>query len=174
MHEVHIRPYQPEDLAPCRALWVELTDRHRELFDDPKIGGEDPGRLFDAHLSEVGPEQVWVAVRRDRPVGFVSLKLSTAASGARAAEVAELVVARASRGCGVGRALLDHAIAEARRLAIRFLSIQPVARNDGAVRLYHAAGFRLVGQLELFIDLGGDNPVQPLPGFRLAGCDFNV
>jgi hypothetical protein len=67
---VGIRRYEPGDRDACRGLWVELTEWHRELFDSPTIGGEDPGSAFDEHLGRVGTEHVWVAVDDGRPVGM--------------------------------------------------------------------------------------------------------
>jgi hypothetical protein len=61
MAEVAIRPYRPTDLEACRALWVELVQRHREIYQDPSIGGDDPGLYFDRHLAQVGAERIWVA-----------------------------------------------------------------------------------------------------------------
>lgn len=37
-----VRPYRPDDLEPCRALWAALVERHRQLYADPTIGGEAP------------------------------------------------------------------------------------------------------------------------------------
>ncbi len=34
-----IRLYEPADLADCRSLWAELTQRHRDIYADPTIGG---------------------------------------------------------------------------------------------------------------------------------------
>jgi hypothetical protein len=42
-------------------LWAELTGWHREQCDDPTIGGDDPGRGFDAYLAANASERVWVA-----------------------------------------------------------------------------------------------------------------
>lgn len=49
-----VRSYTSADLAACRALWIELTEWHRDLYKTLEIGGFDPGLLFDAHLERVG------------------------------------------------------------------------------------------------------------------------
>jgi hypothetical protein len=41
--QVKIRNYRADDLAACRALWVELTEWHRQIYASPQIGGTDPG-----------------------------------------------------------------------------------------------------------------------------------
>jgi len=61
-----------QDKEQCRALWKELTERHREIYDDPSIGGEHPEDYFDKHLGKVGADNLWVAVRGSRVVGLAS------------------------------------------------------------------------------------------------------
>src|SRR4029453_18386226 len=56
-----VRGYEPGDLEWCRGLWVELTQWHRDIFDSPGIGGDNPGLAFDEHLAKVGAENIWVA-----------------------------------------------------------------------------------------------------------------
>ena len=45
-----VRAYESRDLDACRGLWEELTQWHRDLYQNPGIGGDDPGRFFDRHL----------------------------------------------------------------------------------------------------------------------------
>ena len=97
-----IRRYKPEDLESCRALWVELTEWHRHIYQSPSIGGPDPGRYFDEHLSRVGPEHVWVAQLDGRIVGMSGLIPSEAE-----AELEPLVVSESHRGLGIGRQLAE-------------------------------------------------------------------
>lgn len=106
---VRIRGYDTSDLDACRRLWVELTEWHRELFASPGIGGDDPGRQFDEHLSRVGVEHIWVAEGNGRPVGMVGVIPSTGES-----ELEPIVVAREWRGRGVGDALARVVIDAAR------------------------------------------------------------
>src|SRR6266852_8310792 len=69
-----IRPYEDRDRKACRALWRELTQVHRDLYDTQAIGGDgDPGDFFDEHLERVGPERVWVAEEAGAVVGFAVL-----------------------------------------------------------------------------------------------------
>ena len=44
---VGIREYASADYSACRMLWVELTEHHRRIYEDPSIGGDDPGGAFD-------------------------------------------------------------------------------------------------------------------------------
>ncbi len=95
----------------------------------------------------------WIAERDGAVLGFCSL----IAEGEEAV-VEPLVVTTSARSQGAGTALLDTAIAAARKRGVRFLSIRPVARNVDAIRLYHEAGFRLLGQVDMFMDLTGSPP----------------
>lgn len=165
MSEILIRPYQQSDLEQCRALWTELTEHHRELYNDPTIGGLDPSLHFDRHLARVGSDHLWVAVG-DEVLGLVGLVV-----GQQEAEVEPIVVARCWRGRGIGQLLLERAIAEARRLGVRFLNVRPVARNTEAISWFHRAGFRVLGHVELFVDLQ-PRPGSWQPGPTLFGCRF--
>jgi GNAT superfamily N-acetyltransferase len=101
---VSIRRYRPDDLDACRSLWTELTDRHRKLYADETIGGDDPGRGFDEHLAEVGAERIWVAELDGRVVGLAGAVVS-----GRKVELEPLSVRAGCRGAGIGRRLTGDA-----------------------------------------------------------------
>lgn len=172
---VSVRSYRPADLEACRALWAALTEWHRGLYADPGIGGPDPGRHFDAHLERVGPERIWVAEAGGRVVGFAGC-----IPGDGEAELEPVVVDPAHRGRGVGALLTRAVVQAARESGVRYLKVRPVARNAGAIRFFHAAGFDVLGQVELFMDFrppGGpslEGGRRWRPGERLAGRDFEV
>ena len=163
---ITIRNYVPDDLAACRALWVELTDWHRELYDNPSIGGKHPGLQFDDHLHRVGPEHLWVATIGDRVVGLAGM-----IPGDREAELEPVVVSQAFRGRGIGLELAQSVVAHAKAAGVRFLSARPVARNAGAVRFFHRLGFRVLGHIELLADFAGRDWQS---GHNLAGRDFQL
>jgi len=145
---ISIRPYQPSDLEACRALWVELTHHHHQLYNDPTIGGDDPGSNFDRHLERVGMGRIWVAEKDKKVIGMVGLLIY-----AQEAEVEPMIVSRRYRRKGVGERLLRRAVAEARQLNVRYLNVRPVARNVDAMMFFFQVGFRLLGKPELFMDL---------------------
>src|SRR5881392_280551 len=94
-----VRGYREEDRAACRALWRELTQTHRDLYDDQSIGGEgDLGDYFDEHFERVGGDQVWIAELDGRVVGFTSMILDP---DRPVGELEPIVVARDARGAGV-------------------------------------------------------------------------
>ena len=159
-----IRKYHDEDREQCRALWRELTEHHRQIYQDPSIGGEHPEDYFDKHLATVGSEQLWVAVQ-DSVVGLVGLILKE-----EQAEVEPLIVSKAYRGKGIGTRLVEHVISVAREKGVRFLDVKPVARNVSTVKFLYRRGFRNLGHMDLFIDLS-DSAWKPGP--RIFGCRFN-
>jgi N-acetylglutamate synthase-like GNAT family acetyltransferase len=167
MNEITIRDYHPSDLERCRALWEELTQHHREIYEDPGIGGDSPGLHFDKHLDRVGPERVWVAEQRGQVIGLAGLILDDAE-----AEVEPIVVAARCRGAGVGQALLGRLTEEAQKLDVRYLSVRPVARNVEAIAFFHGSGFQTLGHIELLVELDRSTPGTWKPGPELFGHSF--
>jgi GNAT superfamily N-acetyltransferase len=162
-----VRKYEARDLAACRALWAELTQVHRDLYDDPTFGGDDPGPAFDTHLAEVGADRIWVAeAEGGAVVGLAGLLVDS-----EHAELEPIVVGEAWRGSGAGRALADAVIAAARELGFPRLRVRPVGRNTGAIRFFHALGFDVLGRVDLRIDF---EPIERTAGERIAGREFRV
>jgi GNAT superfamily N-acetyltransferase len=164
---VSIRRYRPDDLDACRALWVDLTERHRELYADETIGGDHPGRGFDAHLAEVGPERIWVAELDGRVVGLAGAIVS-----GRKVELEPLSVRAGCRGAGIGRRLAEEVIAFAREHGARQVVVRPTGRNAEAIRVFHALGFDVLTRVELVRDLTEDERWRE--GQDVAGRTFRV
>lgn len=164
-----IRPYKTEDLESGKSLWVELTEWHRAIYESPNIGGSDPGRQFDEHLSRVGPEHVWIAEIVGRVVGLAGLIL-----GEGEAELEPLVVSEPYRGLGIGRQLTEAVITAVRKQGVRQIKVRPAARNMAAIQFFHEMGFDILGQIELFMELDSTSRQIWKPGEQLAGKDFRV
>jgi len=162
-----VRGYRDADLEACRALWVELTQWHRDIYAAPEIGGDDPGAYFDGHLATVGADNIWVAEDDGRLAGFAGM-----IPGETTAELEPIVVSATYRGRGVGRALADAVVASARERGLRQVLARPVARNAEAIRFFHAQGFGVLGQIELIFDLTASERWRP--GAQIAGLDFKV
>jgi GNAT superfamily N-acetyltransferase len=147
---VTIRPYRPLDHRACRELWADLIQTKRDLYQDPTIGGPDPGAGFEEYLTRLDLAGIWVAEHRDDGVvGLVGLVLGTR----RAGQVEPIVVAERWRGRGIGRALLQHVAAEARRRDLSQVSVSPDSRNIEAIRCLHAAGYDVLSSVALTLDL---------------------
>lgn len=163
-----IRRFRDEDSAACRALWAELTRWHRALYDDPSIGGEDPGAGFDDYVDEFARARLWVAERRGSVVGFVGLIVR-----GRQAEIEPVVVSFDARGQGIGRALVEQALDVARAERVGQVKVSPVARNAQAIIFFHELGFTALGHVDLLLDLRRPAGYWR-PGEHLAGRDFDV
>lgn len=165
---VFIRQYEPADYAVCRdRLWACLTQHHREIYDAPYIGGDDPGADFDRHLELVGPERLWVAQIDDRVVGLTGLIVTEQSS-----EIEPIVVDPDHRRRGVASALLEHLerVVELERLPA--LSVRPVARNTMILDFLSKRGFNTLGHVELIIR-PEDSP-RWREGAEVSGVRFRV
>ena len=168
MSDVTIRPYEPDDVAACRLLWAQMTQHHRDIYNDPSIGGDNPGLEFDQHLEKVSAKHVWVACIDEQVVGLTAL-IHTGEE----AEIEPVAVSKEHRGQGVGRALVDHATAEAKKLGVLCLSVKPVARNEDAIAFFHEIGFNTLGHIQLFKWLGPPMPGQWRSGPTISGRSFD-
>lgn len=144
-----IREYEERDAAALEVCFVELQESERLLDPHLREGGAAAGEYL-AHMFRRCAEtegKVFVAEAGGSVVGFVSV---WARVQSRAVEeeqyeyayVSDLVVLRAHRGRGLGRALLRRAEEYAARRGARLLRIAVYATNVGARRLYEGAGFR--------------------------------
>lgn len=143
-----LREYLPDDYSACRALWVELTQHHRDLYDAPTIGGDDPGVDLDEYLDMGNRAVSWVATLDGRIVGLAGLLIEDSE-----AEVEPVIVSQRQRGSGVGSMLVARAIEEARSRGLASIKVRPVARNATAMQFFHRAGFQTLGHVELFQSL---------------------
>ncbi|MBI4767852.1 MAG: GNAT family N-acetyltransferase [Deltaproteobacteria bacterium] len=145
---IKIRKYKPSDIIACRCLWAELTQKHRDIYDDQTIGGENPGSNFDLYIKKKNLHGPWVATFDSQVIGLTGLLVE-----GEEADVEPAVVSKQYRNQGVGTALVKYAIQKAKKLGIRFLSAKPVVRNVEAMSFLIKEGFNITGQIELFQDL---------------------
>jgi len=123
----------PEDLLAFRTLNEEWIGLHFALEDtDRQQLGDPAGKI-------VRPGgQVYMARLGDRTVGCVALKVM----GTGEFEVCKMAVDPEVRGQGIGRRLLEYAVAQARGLGARRLYLESSTRLGPAVHLYERLGFR--------------------------------
>ncbi len=116
-----------------------FADLAAELAALPGAYGPPDGALL---LARVGGE----------PAGCIALKRLDGES----AELARLYVRPACRGSGLGRALSERAMAEARKLGYRRAALHTLRRWQAACGLYRALGFEPV---EAFYEVPLDDVV---------------
>jgi GNAT superfamily N-acetyltransferase len=153
--KIAVRDYSTSDYEACRSLWGELAQHHADIYEDPSIAGDDPGRGFDEYLARTDRCCAWIAESGGEVLGFAGLLDTVGDEGV--AEIEPVVISTASRGAGIGTKLVQHAISEARTRGFRFLTIRPVLRNEEAFALYVRLGFDHVGSVELFQELSPES-----------------
>ena len=122
------------------------------LADDPIGGGrENPGTELDPAYSEAfaaldcDPNQLLVAAERGgQVIGVLQLSFIPGLTrrGMWRGQIEGVRVAASERGSGVGRALLEWALAECRRRGCGLVQLTSDKRRAEAHRFYEALGFQ--------------------------------
>jgi GNAT superfamily N-acetyltransferase len=164
-----IRQYEPSDYDVCRhRLWVQLAQRHRDIYNAPEIGGDDPGAGFDKHLALVGPDQLWVAELDTEVVGLIGLILTEDSS-----EIEPVIVDDRCRGHGVGSALVEHVKQVAIERDLPVLMVRPVGRSSRMLEFMSKHGFDTIGNVEPILR-GTAGPTRWIDDAEVSGVRFNV
>lgn len=158
-----IRRLQPADWRSYRDL------RLRALREAPDAFGSThdaeaarPDALWAARLAEAAASAhecpLW-AWHGPQPCGLVWARLP--ADEPRIAQLFQMWVDPQSRGLGVGRALLDAAVAWTRRAGARWVCLDVSTSQTAALSLYRACGFKEEGALHPLRE-GSAVMVQPM------------
>jgi L-amino acid N-acyltransferase YncA len=124
-----------------------------EIFHDVIAPGDT--YAFDPQMSRQDALTYWfrsdthtyVAEQDRYVVGTYILRPNQSGGGSRVANAA-FIVALKVRGQGIGRAMGEHCLREARRLGFRAMQFNfVVSTNEGAIRLWKQLGFEIVGTL---------------------------
>jgi GNAT superfamily N-acetyltransferase len=165
MTPVAVRSYRPSDHSAGRRLWSELTNQHNQMYGEAVAEG---GAGFEEYLTRLDLSGLWVADHADDGViGLIGLIMR-----GRAGEVEPIVVTTSHRHKGVGRRLLRHVAAEAKKRNMSALTISPSSRNVEAIRSLHAAGYDVVSSIELTLDLDRHQHEWQLDGLELHELQF--
>lgn len=120
-----------------RAVWEPL----RETVDERLLADQSPGREEIAAWLRGGFE-VYVARLEGDLVGALRCSFPTGTCF-----LDRIAVLPDRRGRGTGRALLDHAVSRARRAGVAKVWLNLSPKLEGAVALFHSAGFKESGYL---------------------------
>ncbi|HEX6442710.1 MAG TPA: helix-turn-helix domain-containing GNAT family N-acetyltransferase [Stellaceae bacterium] len=136
-----LRPHRAGDLG-----WI--VGRHGALYAKEYGWDED----FEAMVAEIAArflanfdarrERCWIAERDGEPVGSVALVAETDTIG----RLRLLLVEPATRGCGLGRRLVEECLGFARQAGYCKVVLSTFNVLIAARRIYEAAGFRLVSE----------------------------
>lgn len=126
-----------------RTLKLEVTTRGATL--DERAAPTPIRREYAlSAVVDALPEISWVRVAHDES-GVIGLAALSVETWNRRARLEHLYVTRQARGRGVGRALVEAAIAAAGGLGARGVWVETQTTNVGAVRFYERHGFRWCG-----------------------------
>jgi ribosomal protein S18 acetylase RimI-like enzyme len=151
-----------ERIPDLAQLWEALEDHHATLPAMPPVRAlEESWRRRRAQYERWlgnGSAKLFLATRRGRPVGYLMLRFGEGANtweiGEGSAEVETLAVLATERSAGVGKALMDSALAAAKAEGVRAVAVGVAHTNDAAIRFYERAGFRPFYVLMLRVDEG--------------------
>ena len=124
-----------------------------EIFHDVIAPGDT--YAFDPQMSRQDALTYWfrsdthtyVAEQDRHVVGTYILRPNQSGGGSHVANAAFMVASNA-RGQGIGRAMGEHCLREARRLGFRAMQFNfVVSTNEGAIRLWKQLDFEIVGTL---------------------------
>ncbi len=169
MKDVKIRAYRDVDYTICRALWTELTQHHRMIYDDPTIGGSDPGAGLDTYLAIPKRIGTWVAESDGVIIGMTGL---IAGTWQGEGEIEPVVVTANCRLQGIGTQLVQRDLVEARKAGIHSLSVRPAARNKSAILFFVKSGFNTAGYVDLYQDLDAVRERKRHSGIMVHGIEL--
>jgi ribosomal protein S18 acetylase RimI-like enzyme len=133
--EIQIRVAVSADAAEIARL---LHDFNTE-FSEPSPGVD---RLTDTVAGVILRGEATVLLAGDGPDGLAVLRFRTAIwSSGPEAHLQELYVVPALRGHGIGRALLEAAVAAARAAGASWIDLNTSTDDEAAIALYESAGF---------------------------------
>ena len=141
-----------ERVSVANAMVFKLV-RLRALHEDPTAFGStyaEESRLTDAEWIDLAARRtakgsmVWLAFADDVPCGIVGVFLESATH----ARLVSMWVAKVARAQGIGKALVEAAIAWARESRAQTVVLTVTSNNDTATRFYEGLGFARTGRTE--------------------------
>jgi L-amino acid N-acyltransferase YncA len=139
---VEIREATAADRDAIWDIFREVVDARDTYAFDPGMSRQEAlGYWFQADT------QTYAAETGGRIVGTYILRPNQSGGGSHVANAA-FMVAPAARGEGIGGAMGEHCLSEARRLGFRAMQFNFVVSTNGpAIRLWKQLGFKIVGTL---------------------------
>ena len=145
MSNITIRLYQPGDLDAIKRLTVEAfggVTLEQNVEDTlGLLHGHDWRWRKSRHVDEdvaAHPSGIFVAEAQGRVAGYITTRVDHESGKGR---IPNLAVAADSRGHGLGRRLIEHALDYFRREGLDYVMIETMAQNEVGRHLYPACGF---------------------------------
>ena len=138
-----IRPATDADRDAIWQIFREVIIAGETYPIEANIPKEDALRYWFKHNAHV-----CVTERENGIIGSYTLHRNQPAGGAHVANAA-FIVANRARGQGIGRAMGEHCLKQARRLGYRAMQFNfVVSTNASAVKLWQDLGMKIVGTLQ--------------------------
>jgi len=139
---ITIRKAEEADFDSIWRIFHEVVRRGDTYTYDPETTREQAHSIWMS-----GGHTTYVACVDDRVVGTYILKPNQPGLGSHVAN-AGYMVGEDGRGKGVGKAMCEHSLEEARRMGFRAMQFNMVvSTNESAVSLWKKFGFSVVGTL---------------------------
>jgi GNAT superfamily N-acetyltransferase len=146
---LRIRPAGPSDRDVVHGLLTAQMVEHRLPAEPERIE-----RGLDAAFRPGPPAWLFLAERDGQAVGvFLANQIVSVEKGGETLWIEELYVTPGARRTGVARALLAHALDEARRRGLRAFDLEVVPTQAAALALYRALGFVDVPRQRMSLEL---------------------
>jgi len=139
---MHIRLVRPSDAEPIRAIYNVEVLGSTATFDLVPRTPEEQLAWMSEHR---GPHPAIVAVDDDAVLGFGSLSAFRNRPAYATTVEDSVYVDAASRGAGVGRALLGELMVLANQHGFHAVIARIGGGNESSIRLHLACGFEMVG-----------------------------
>ncbi len=148
---LEFREYQETDLDQMISIWNVVVEAG-DAFPQIEPLDEQSAREFFAAQSYTG-----VAAIDDTIFGLYIVHPNNIGRCAHVAN-ASYAVAKASRGLGLGTALVEDSLRQATRLGFRGMQFNAVvASNEAALHIYDSLGFKRIGTIPGGFVSGGGN-----------------
>ncbi|MGN0038248.1 MAG: GNAT family N-acetyltransferase [Coriobacteriales bacterium] len=139
--QVAVRAYEDADLPAMARIWNKVVEDGRAFPQDETLSPQEAAAFFAAQTF------TGVAVVEGRVAGLYILHPNDIGRKGHIAN-ASYAVDALIRGCGIGRALVAHSLAQLAPCGFRGLQFNAVvASNLGAIHLYESLGFMRIGTI---------------------------
>jgi len=135
------------DVEECVALYRQMVDHHREIYQDDTIPYADDSLRKKLRRTDENYIKM-VAEEKGRIVGLLTVEIK-----GRACELDEIIVAKEKRGRGIGAVFADYTKKTALERGCTEIQVSFAARNVRALNFYHKMGLNCLGMIQLFMPL---------------------